>query len=491
MAPSDPQSFFQVFWRVTFFQLINSASAFLLNILVTRLMGPHVFGNFYFFLSVAISTNILFDFGLSRTLLRYSPHHQVRGEKSHQLAYYAAALDLKTLAGFALLGLGVGASALWGGELKWGLILGQITGFIVSYSQFVAVVAQAEERFRLYNLALSFNTFRLVLVGLFAAAGVLWVGTLYGIFMLAPLVLALVPAWYVTRELRGQPLPDKTAFYRNLMAFGKWMILISVFETVYQRIDVILLRWLTTAEQTGYYSGALAFFGLVYMLPAYTATLIYPRFVKSLSENNPAAFAHYYQYSTDLVAFTAVPLAFGLWAVAPELVDLVIGAKYRAALPVFGYLAGYSIFFSCFLNTGGIFFAQDRPALALLTVAVGLAANVLGNFLFIPGLGMLGTGLALCLATGLSLLLAWACIRYFFGILPDLKHLAGYLAAGLVMLWVLGLYAGPHTWLSLLAKGAAGGGLYLGLIVCLEQWAGQGWIPREKKFPAPENLPVV
>jgi O-antigen/teichoic acid export membrane protein len=480
MPPTASKSFFRVFWQVSFIQIINSACAFLLNVLVTRWLGPAVFGNFYFYLSVAIATNILFDFGLSRTLLRYSPHHQARGEKAEQLAYYAAALDLKTAAGFACLALGVGASYLWGGELKWELILGLATGFIVSYAQFVATVALAEEKYRLYNAALSFNTFRLILICLLAAAGLLQVGALYGVCLLAPLALALIPAWIITRDLRGHVLPDKAGFYRNLIAFGKWMIAIAILDTVYQRTDVILLRWLTTAEQTGYYAGALAFFGLVYMLPAYTATLIYPRLVKALSANDVPAFAHHYRYSTDLVAFTALPLAFGLWAVAPELVDWVIGAKYRAALPLFGYLAFYSVCFSCFLNTGGIFFAQDKPQAALVTVAAGLVINVLANVLLIPRLGIIGAGVAICLASGAALLLAWGLIKYYFGLLPDVKHILGYTGAAALMFWALRLPLGLHSWQALGVKVAAGGLIYLGILWTLNQVAGPGWLPREK-----------
>ena len=96
------KTFLKNFRHVSFFQLINSASAFFINILIARLVGPEVFGDFFFFVSTALVATILFDFGLTRTLLRYSAFHQARGEISEKLSYYAAVLRLKTLLGISI-----------------------------------------------------------------------------------------------------------------------------------------------------------------------------------------------------------------------------------------------------------------------------------------------------------------------------------------------------------------------------------------------------
>ncbi len=474
--PAGP-TFLSIFRQVSFFQLINSASAFLVNILVARLIGPRAFGNFFFYVSTAIVTTVLFDFGLSRTLLRYSAFHQSRGEIREKLCYYSAVLRLKTLLGLALLAAGVAAAWVWGRELRWELSLGLLTGFIVSYSQFLSAVAQTEEDYSAYNLVLSFSTLRLCLIGLLAAGGLVQLGNIYITFVVAPLLLAAIPGWRLGRDLAQAGGVPERHFFRNLILFGRWMVLLAVLETVYQRLDVLLVRGLTNAEQAGYYSGALAFFGIVYMLPTFSAVLVYPKFVKAIGQGDREALRYFYRHSTDLMAFIAIPLALGLWSVTPELVHNVLGAKYLASAPLFKYMAVYSLILGAHLNSGGLFFAHDRPQWVVLITLAALLTNLSANLWLIPRLGIAGAGIAICLAVGVSLLLSWGLIRRQFGLLPDLRHLGGYLLFGGLMAAGVRLLPGGG-WGALALKVACGASVYALCLLGAERWLGRGWIPR-------------
>jgi|GEM_PF-3830774 len=448
------------FWQVSFFQLINSASAFLVNILVARWVGPAAFGDFYYYLSVSIVATILFDFGLTRTLLRYSSHHQARGEMTEKKQYYLAVLKLKTILGFAVLGLALPAAWLWAGELAGLLALGLITGLAVSYSQFFSAVAQTESDYRDYNLVLSFNTLRMALVVAAAIAGFVSLGFLYLAFLVAPLLLMVVPGIRLGKNLaRSGQLPEKH-FYANLVRFGKWMIALAVLETLFQRLDVVMVRYLTTPQAAGHYSAGLAFFGLVYMLPTYSAALIYPQMVESESRGDKNALAGQFRSSTDLMAAIAVPLALGLWAVSPDLVSLLLGAQFAAAAPLFKYFAVATMLWSCHLNGGAVLMAKDQPQWITAIVGTVLAVSLLGNWLLIPRMGITGAGLALCLAMAASLILYWGLLKIRFNLVPNLAHLGIYLVAGLAMAGVVrALPSGHAAWLA--AKIVAGAGVYV------------------------------
>lgn len=479
MSRQDTQVFLGHFWRVSFFQLLNSGSAFIINICAARLLGPALFGDFYFYVSTSVVAALLFDFGLTRTLLRYSAFHQARGEIKEKLQYYRSILKLKTWLGIIVLALGLAAVWLWGKELRLQLGLGLLTGFFVSYSQFLSGVAQTESDYATYNTVLSFNTLRLFLMVVLVAAGWFSTAGLYGVFLAAPLALALVPARRLGQDLvRAGRLPE-THFYSKIVAFGKWMIVLAVLETVYQRLDVLLVRGLTSAEQAGYYSGALAFFSIVYMLPSYSAVLAYPRFVENVGRQDEAGLAAEYRFSTDLMSVLAIPMALGLWAVSPDLLATFLGSKFSASAPLFKYMAVYALLFGCHLNSGAVFFAKDQPQWVVFINACVLAVNLSANLMLIPWLGIAGAGWAICLAMLASLLLSWGLIRRRFRLWPDFQHLGQYLLAALAMAGLVKLWPG-FGWGPLAVKIALGAAVYGGCLWGLSKLKGNekllfGW----------------
>lgn len=470
------KSFLTQFIRVSLFLLLNSASAFIINLVVARWVGPRLFGDFFFFVSTAIVATILFDFGLTRTLLRYGAFHQARGESDHKRGYYSAVLRLKIALGILVLASGSASCWWFGGALRWELILGLATGFVVSFSQFLSGVAQTEGDYGSYNLVQSFNTLRLVLILFAALLGFLTPASLYAIFLAAPLLLIVAPGIRLGRDLlRAAPVAEEH-FYSNIVSFGKWMIMLSVLETLSQRLDVIMVRGLTDAQQAGYYAGALAFFGVVYMLPSFLAVLIYPRFVAAVGQGDEAALAHEYRLSTNVMTMMAAPLSLGLWAVGPEAVALILGGSYQAALSVFPVLAAYALILGCHLNSGGLFMAKDQPHVIVVIAGCTLGANLLGNCLLIPLLGIRGAAWSLCLATLLSLLLSWGLIRIRLRLWPSLKHVSGYIAlAGVMALAVR--FVPWMGWAGLAGKIALGATVYLAGLWALERWAGAGWWP--------------
>ncbi|MBN1595039.1 polysaccharide biosynthesis C-terminal domain-containing protein [candidate division FCPU426 bacterium] len=471
LAGSSPRVFLRHFTQVSIFQLVNSASAFLVNVWVARLVGPEAFGDFYFFVSTAVVSTILFDFGLTRTLLRYSAFHQARGEMEVKLGYYAAVLRLKTWLGLLVLGMAAGLGWFLLPGLRWPLLLGLATGFWVSYSQYFSAVAQTEKNYAAYNMVLSFNTLRLAGVALLAAWGLIAPGRIYLVFIAAPLVLAAWPAWRLGRDLAAAPRVPEEAFTSRIIRFGKWMIVLAVLETLFQRLDVILLRLWTNAQTAGLYSGALAFYGVVYLLPAYVAILIYPRLVEACGRNDKAAFRDEYRFSTDLVSLIGIPLALGLWAVSPDILRLFLGTAFWAAAPVFKYLALYSLLWSCQINSGAVFFAKDEPRLAVGVVAGALLVSAGLNALLIPRWGFVGAGLAVSAAMAASLAGYWGLIKIKFDLTPHFGHLGVYLFSAGIMAGCVRML--PWTgWIGLGVKTAWGVIVYAGLL-----WMAQRWLP--------------
>jgi O-antigen/teichoic acid export membrane protein len=393
-----------------------------------------------------------------------------------KLGYYSATLRLKLLLGLGLLLLASGAVWAWAGPLRLPLLLGLATGFIASYNQYLSAVAQTEAQYATYNLVLSFNTLRLLLITGLAAWGWLQLGACYAVFAVAPLLLAAWPTWRLGRDLGRAPAPPEPHFYAQLVRFGRWMIALALLETLYQRLDVLLVRWLSGAEAAGHYSSALAFFGIVYLLPTYVAVLSYPRFVEAVSRGDDAGLEQHYHLATELVAVISIPLALGLWAVSPEVVTLALGAKYAAAQTVFAYLAAYSLFWALQINSGAVFLAKDRPQDVVLIVAAALGVSAGLGLWLIPKLGIIGAGWSVSAAMAVSLALYWGLIRVKFKLTPRWRVVGMYLAAGGCMFLAVRLLP-QGGWAWLLAKIAMGGVVYTGLLLVAHRFVPGGTLP--------------
>jgi PST family polysaccharide transporter/lipopolysaccharide exporter len=235
-----------------------------------------------------------------------------------------------------------------------------------------------------------------------------------------------------------------------------------------------------SAEAAGHYSGALTFFGVVILLPTYTAFLIYPKFVEAVSRGDRAALEQQYRFSTDLTAVLAIPLALGLWAVAPDLVRLFLGANFAASVPLFKFLAVYAILWSCQVNSGALFFAHDQPRLVVGIMFLVLLTGVLTQLLFIPRLGLTGAGLALVSTVAVGLALYWGTIRARFKLSPHFGHLGVYSLVGLAMAAAV-RFAPQGPWPYLAGKIALGGVVYFGLLLGLQKTFGWQLVHWSKK----------
>ncbi len=473
------RTFLHRFWRVSFFQILNSASAFAVNVLMARWIGPRAFGDFFVFVSTMIVATIFFDFGLSRTVLRYSAFHQARGETVSKLQYYFATLKLKSVWGLGAWALCSLGAWLWGGELRMEYVLGLSAGLVLSFCQFFASVAQTEEDYTTYNWVLSFNTVRVGLVVGLWALGALTLPRVYALFILAPVLMLAGPAWRLLKDLRQAGTVPEEHFYSNLIRFGKWMLVLVILESVAQRLDVYMVRWLTDATVAGHYSGALTFFGIVVLLPTYTAFLSYPKFVEAVGLGDREALSRHYRFATDLNVVLAVPLALGLWAVGPDVVRIFLGPAFAESLPVFKYLAVFAILWSAQVNSGAIFFAHDRPQNVVVIVAGVLLTGLVAQWLLIPRLGLIGAGLALMITHGVGLLLYWGGIARAFALTPPWKHLVLYGVAGVLMAVVVRLMpSGSVLWLGI--KSLTGALVYGGVVWGVQAWRGGEWVPWPK-----------
>src|SRR3989344_3747213 len=113
--------------------------------------------------------------------------------------------------------------------------------------------------------------------------------------------------------------------------------LMGIMAAIILNTDIIMLGWLRSAEEVGYYSAAQKPTLLLYVLPTLLATSIFPLMAR-LAKTNPAAVKTLLNKYVGLVLKFAFPIAIiGLFFAAP-IINLLFGSEYAPSVSTFRIL---------------------------------------------------------------------------------------------------------------------------------------------------------
>jgi len=126
--------------------------------------------------------------------------------------------------------------------------------------------------------------------------------------------------------------------WRELWAFSQWVLSQGVARYIYERVDVLVLGRLSSPGPIGYYTVA----NEVAQMPAQGIALpvsrvVFPGLAQIVDE--PMRLRTAYLNALNAVAAVALPIAFGILAVAPELIAVALGEQW---LPAVGLLQVFS-----------------------------------------------------------------------------------------------------------------------------------------------------
>jgi O-antigen/teichoic acid export membrane protein len=170
----------------------------------------------------------------------------------------------------------------------------------------------------------------------------------------------------------------------------------SLLATIYNRFDVVVLSALSSTRELGLYAPASRLQDMLYFIPATLGSVVLPIVARSQGYTHTSR-----QETRSLVSRTigiglaiALPTTALVVAVAPELLTLVVGAKYSdSALPV----RVLSLFLPLAVIQAPILAAlaatgRARETTEVFALAFGVA--IAGHIVLDPSLGALGASIA-------------------------------------------------------------------------------------------------
>jgi O-antigen/teichoic acid export membrane protein len=256
--------------------------------------------------------------------------------------------------------------------------------------------------------------------------------------------------------------------YRPLVRYGGWSSVISFCEYITGELDKLSISRLWGVAAVGLYSRGWMLIGLpIYTLSSGVARVALPAF-SQVQHDIPRLRAAYLR-SLRLMGAIMPPICLGAAVAAPEIVNVMLGAKWLAVVPVFRLVCGVFA-----LSTLNMFAATVADATATLTrkfwLTLAHAAILLGLFALLRPLGLIGVGVGVLLAEGLRTLFYMLLMRRILAVplpallscyVPALLLSAGVAGSIGLVAWALRPAAVPLLFGAELAAGALSLGLLL------------------------------
>lgn len=428
--------------------------SFIYFTLLARFLGPEIIGKYAFVLAFTTIFAIITDLGLTPVLIR-----ETARDKNSAQNYLRVILCVK----FALIGLAylaVMISAYWLGHPRLILELIALSGI---------VMALDAAHLTLYGVLRGKQILKYEAIGMVSGQGItLAVGAL-ALLTRLPLhsfifALCLGSAWNVLFSLiivkkQGINLLPKWNWpiIRSVCLISVPFALSGIFTRVYSYIDTVLLQHIKGDLAVGWYSIPYKITYAFQFLPMALSAAIYPA-LSAAWRQDKARLKWIYERAIRYSILIALPISFGIAALAPEIIRSIYGAEFEnSILPLQISIFGL-IFIFLYFPVGALLNATDRQAVNTVFMGITMLINILINIALIPQYGAVGASVA-AVSTAAFLFFGtfiWSAtfmrppvivIKTFFKtLMAVLVMFAVVIYAKSIMLWPLSILVGAATY---------------------------------------------
>lgn len=240
---------------------------------------------------------------------------------------------------------------------------------------------------------------------------------------------------------------------------------------VYTMLDKSMLGYILHSDlQNGYYEQAQKLQRVLLALATALGTVIIPRVANLWARGKKKEINLLLNHSFRMILAISCPVIAGLWLVAGRFVPLYYGPGYEPVAPLLCVFVLILLFAGLSGVTGNQFMIPTgHEKLYTQSVLLGAVINVCLNLLLIPRWMALGAAVASAVAELAITLCQMFLLRKMLDYRPLARMVPRYLAASAAMaavVWVTGRLLGEGI-PALIAMVAAGGLVYLGLLVAL------------------------
>ncbi|HPU94799.1 MAG TPA: flippase [Candidatus Gracilibacteria bacterium] len=216
-----------------------------------------------------------------------------------------------------------------------------------------------------------------------------------------------------------------------------------ILNTIYFRIDSILLSLIKDAQEVGIYAVAMRIIDAVSIIPLFFMNSVLPVLTRSMSEKNTEKSRTIIRHSFDFLSALAFPFLIGAFALAYPLIAIVSSPAFLSRLDEGFYgsdIALKILMFAMalqFLSTLFMFIllSLDKQKKILYINLAAVIFNIIGNILIIPTYGFRGSAFISVLSAAIILTLsartAYKHFKFSLNPFTTIKIIASSIVMGL------------------------------------------------------------
>jgi O-antigen/teichoic acid export membrane protein len=376
-------------WKA-FSNVSVQASRMVTAVLLARMLRPFDYGLAGMVLVIATLVYVFADLGMGAALVQ---RRDISDVDKSTVFWFTLAV------GAALTGIGVAVSPLVADFYREPKVAPLFAAFsfcfvLSSLSATQSALLTREMDFRALELRqiISYLAGAVVGIGLAAAGYGAWaiIGQQLAIAFVASLVLVVMTPWRPSFAFSRESL-------RRLGSFGGRVFGARMLFYANRNTDNVLVGRFIGASALGAYSVAYNVMLMPFnQIAAPIQEVLLPAFARFQDE--PRRIADIWLRANRLVAAVSVPALLGMMIVAPEFVHVVLGEKWKAAVPVIRVLSWVGLLQSVQRSNGNILQARERPGLMFRYSIVALVASLVA---FVGGLpwGIVGVATAYAISS--------------------------------------------------------------------------------------------
>lgn len=382
---------------------VSLALALITLIFLTRYLGVAGYGRFTT-VSVYISLFVvLFDWGIGTIVVR-----RLAVDRSLAADLVGKTLTLRILLAFATTGAAAAlALSIYHDkpEIRNGIFIALPT--IVLMATVTALATYFQAGLQMGWVALAETAGQVVAVALILALIAADAG-FYAIIaatVAAAFVSAIFVAVFFSRYVPIRPRFD-LALWRRMFMEALPLGIALILNTIYFRLDAVLLSILKGAHDVGIYGIAFRFSEILTPFALYFATSLFPLLTRAWGEGRVEDVRRLTVRSFEIVVVVALPIVLGTVVVAPQIVHALAGPEFAAAAtPLRIVVFGTGLAFTSTLLAYVIISVGRQKAVLWLNLTA-LLFNLVLNLALIPPYGYqaaaaVATASEVVIATGL------------------------------------------------------------------------------------------
>ncbi|MCR4328864.1 MAG: flippase [Patescibacteria group bacterium] len=174
--------------------------------------------------------------------------------------------------------------------------------------------------------------------------------------------------------------------------------------------DVLMVGWLRSAEDVGFYSAVYRIVQLLYIIPSILAVSAFPAFSR-LATTAPPLMKAALEKTLTAIFLIALPLAAGGIVLAPHIISFLFGTEFLPGTDAFRILLLTLIVDFPVVILSNALFAYHRSKALTVYATIGGLSNVALNLLLIPQFGIAGCAWATFIAQIASTAYLWGTLR--------------------------------------------------------------------------------